>query len=183
MTEGAAANGNATAASLEAFAAYLSSGAAHDNPLAAEFGVYGASQLCDFLQGTNLSVSSHRSSDRLATAEAARSGERSGGGRLSDFDVVLLADMLDESLVAMQLRFGWSALDITYVRLLDSHHGTMVRFGRPLPPTLRATALPPELQAAVRARTRRDAEIYARARARMEALIAATGAPIAVRHG
>eukprot|EP00730_Choanoeca_flexa_P014292 TRINITY_DN6200_c0_g1_i1.p1 TRINITY_DN6200_c0_g1~~TRINITY_DN6200_c0_g1_i1.p1 ORF type:complete len:536 (+),score=121.11 TRINITY_DN6200_c0_g1_i1:138-1610(+) len=81
---------------------------------------------------------------------------------LDTFTVMLLSERFDEGLVLARRLFNWDPLDITYVRLLDSHskEGSRRWDGKKLFPTPKVASLPIEQQKMLDARTQWDQILY-----------------------
>lgn len=89
---------------------------------------------------------------------------------LPRFDVILLKERLDESLVLLRRRMNWDLLDITYMLSPQVSR----RFdGRPLPPTPKSREITAEITTGIDSLIRMDKIFYAAASKRLDELIAA----------
>eukprot|EP00045_Choanoeca_perplexa_P014006 m.162483 g.162483 ORF g.162483 m.162483 type:complete len:1196 (+) comp16533_c0_seq1:148-3735(+) len=97
---------------------------------------------------------------------------------LPTFDIMLLSERFEEGLVLLRRLFNWDPLDITYVRLLDSHStaGSRRWDGRRLDPTPRIPALPKAAQEHLNRLTQLDQLIYNASVAKFEEQLRKQGA-------
>ena len=92
---------------------------ARKSPMAHSVGLYRSNQLDPFIE----TFAVRHTGSRFACANA----PSSSCGHVDAYQVIVLMERFDEGLLLLKRLLGWDTVDLTYVKINDSHQGLLRR--------------------------------------------------------